>query len=105
VNSFCPVHEGPNRLWTITFADTLKREDFQPNILETHFIEPEEDGLLIKAQDLLAGALLNKQDIGTLTVDIFTVDISTPEPRQYNKFSINTQILQSSKLLYIQHYV
>jgi len=73
--------------------------------LETHFIEPEEDGLLIKAQDLLAGALLNKQDIGTLTVDIFTVDISTPEPRQYNKFSINTQILQSSKLLYIQHYV
>ena len=76
----------------------MKGEDFKPNVLETLFTEPKEDGLLIKAQDLLGGAVLDKQDIGTLTVDIFTVDIftvdiSTLEPTQFNKFVINTQIL------------
>ena len=35
--------------------------------------------------------------LGLSTVDIFTVDISTLEPTQYNKFLINIQILESSK--------
>ena len=75
----------------------MNGEDFKPNLLETLFTEPKEDGLLIKAQDLLGGGILGKQDIGTLTVDILTVDISTLEPSQKNKFFINIQIFESSK--------
>ena len=36
--------------------------------------------------------------LGLSTVDIFTVDISTLEPTQYNKFLINIQILESKQI-------
>lgn len=41
-----------------------------PNDLETLFTEPKDFGFLIKAEDLVTGALLNKQGEGIVTVDI-----------------------------------
>lgn len=53
----------------------MNEEDFNPNALDTLLMEHKEDGLCTRALDLLGVAVLIRQDVGSLIVDMIGVEL------------------------------